>query len=425
MNARTVKSSTDTYEVLRELGRGASGLTSLVRAASTGRFAVLKELHLERVTDWKTLELFQREARLLRSLDHPGIPRYVDAIGEDGGLTALVQTFVDGETLQARIDGGAPLSVLELEHALRGCLDILAYLQERVPPVIHRDIAPRNVMLAGGRAFLIDFGSVKWALAESTSMTSVGTFGYMAPEQILGCAELASDMYGLGMTFVALATRLDPAKFAVDRRTGRVDVRRMLRLPPRLTDVLERMTRPGLDERLTDPREALRLLDAPLEPTLHPVVPRDASGAPATIPRGSVALIAGVAAVILAAGGLILALFFSVSDDDPPVAARPVSPSLPASTSPARPLPAAPLPSPAEAPAPEAPPPVEALGTATISLTSRPEGATVALPGGQVCTAPCKAEVPYGRHSFRFTQGGRTITRDVMVVEDTSLLVAF
>lgn len=421
--SRVVQSSTDSYEVLRELGRGASGCTSLVRVGSTGGLAVLKELHLQHLTDWKVVDLFQREARLLRSLDHPGIPRYVDAIGEEGGVTALVQTFVEGQTAHTLMDGGAPLSRAELEGALRCCLDILAYLRERVPPVVHRDIAPRNVMLAGGRAFLIDFGSVKWALADSTALTSVGTFGYMAPEQILGRAEPASDMYGLGMTFVALATRRDPARFDVDPATGRVDVRRMLRLPARVAGVLERMTAPGLGERLSDPREALALLDGPEVPAT-----RQEPGHPQSRRRAAVVVL-GASGVFLAAGAVVafMAGVASVGPSAPaasPPAVEAVSPAAPVLAPEPRPLPDPSGIDPEPAGGVEVLP-VPVAGTAELTLDSSPQGATVQLPGGGTCTTPCKAAVPYGRHRLRFTHEGRAVVRDLMAVRDTSLLVSF
>src|SRR5690606_31123014 len=147
----------------------------------------LKSLKLDKLDDWKSLELFEREARTLESLAHPGIPRYVDTIiDKDTGVEAVVQTWVDGRTLQQVIEDEGPLDAATLEHWLRQALDILVYLQSRVPPVIHRDINPRNVMVDDQRLYLIDFGAVKYSLAESTSVTSVGTFGYMAPEQILG-----------------------------------------------------------------------------------------------------------------------------------------------------------------------------------------------------------------------------------------------
>lgn len=435
---RVVQSKTGTWEVVRELGRGGMGRTVLVHDRVTGRQAVLKELHLAHLDDWKALEMFRREAALLAALDHPGVPRTLDVIDEGDGTQGLLQTFLDGQTLQQIIDEGGPLSPERFEAALRDCLDILAYLHGRVPPVIHRDITPRNVMLGAQRASIIDFGSVKWALRESTQLTSVGTFGYMAPEQTLGRAEPASDLYALGMTFVALATRRDPSQFEVDPQTGRVDVASMLRLEPRIATVLDRMTRPGLAERLTDAREALRLLDrlAPAQPlarTADSLVAQ--ADAPVAKVRSPLVFFASAALLVLGIGGAVMSSAVSFGPVEEAAPSAPSSPPREATAAP--PAEASPEPTPEDPPEPEPAPVVPsevravteagngAVGTAQVRLDSRPNGATVRLPGNQACQTPCRADVPYGKHTFRFVHGDRTVTRELMVIEDTSLLVSF
>ena len=101
-------------------------------------------------------------------------------------------------------------------------------------------------------------------------MTSVGTFGYMAPEQLLSRPVPASDMFGLGMTMVSLGERRDVSELPVDDATGQVDPAAVLRgLQPRLRRVVFDMTKPGLAERLGDAEGALRRLDAPAETTGH------------------------------------------------------------------------------------------------------------------------------------------------------------
>src|SRR5690606_24119602 len=143
----------------------------------------------------------------LAALEHPGIPRLIDRVIEDGRTAGIVQTYVEGHTIAQQIAEHGPLTAARFEQVLREGLEILAYLHEQVPPVLHRDVNPRNVMLGPDRVHLIDFGAVK--VGGKTDMTAVGTFGYMAPEQILGRAQPASDAYGLGMTLVSLAERRD------------------------------------------------------------------------------------------------------------------------------------------------------------------------------------------------------------------------
>jgi len=420
-----ITSTNDRWEVVRKLGQGGMGHTVLVRSLSDAGLAVLKELHLAKLDDWKALELFQREAAILQALDHPGIPRYLDVIDEGDGVQGLLQSFVEGRSLQQMIDG-APVSAARFEAALRDCLDILAYLQGHSPQVVHRDITPANIMLDAERAYVIDFGSVKWALREGAELTSVGTFGYMAPEQLLGRAEPASDMYGLGMSFVALATGRDPSSFEVDPRTGQVDVRAMLRLPAPITNVLVQMTRPGLGDRLSDPKQALRLLDTAsgADLTAPPARTRNA-----VLRAGIVAgamMVVGVGATVMIGSPSPSQPLPSQPPPPPPVVEQRPEPVAPAVVRPAEPpVVRAPEPAVVRPPAPAVVERERVIGSSTIRFRTQPGGVTVSLPGGLSCVSPCEASVPHGRHSFRFTHAGRTIAREVMVIEDTSLTVSF
>jgi serine/threonine protein kinase len=158
-----------------------------------------------------------------------------------------------------RTRGG--LTAQEVENYLRQALGILMHLHERAPQIIHRDINPSNVMIANGQVYLIDFGAVKVGDGQSTSMTTVGTFGYMAPEQILGRATVQSDLYGLGMTMIAMATGMEPSSMPQNPTTGQVDPTSVLRAPPHLSRALLGMIRPGAAERPASARAAAGLLD--------------------------------------------------------------------------------------------------------------------------------------------------------------------
>ncbi len=254
------------YEVLGALGEGGMGATFVVRAEATGERLAAKVLRMDRVDDWKAVELFEREAKVLAGLDHPRIPKVVDTFRADGGTRlGLVQTLVNGRTLQSHLDEHRSVSAGELVDWLRQGLELLAFLHGRVPPVVHRDVTPRNLLVADGQLWLVDFGAVKTALSgQATVHTAVGTFGYMPPEQIMGQAGPGADMYALGVTFVALAAGLEPGRLPLDGDSGRIDVRRAVGdatgLPGAVVDVLEAMTRPGLGQRLVDAREALARL---------------------------------------------------------------------------------------------------------------------------------------------------------------------
>jgi len=117
-----------------------------------------------------------------------------------------------------------------------------------MPPVIHRDIKPANLIRRpDGRRALVDFGGVRVALRPEGGSTVVGTFGYMAPEQLHGEAKPATDIYGLGATLAALATGIEADK--LPRRGLKVDLIQVMAMSP-LRDLLDRMLEPDPDQRL-------------------------------------------------------------------------------------------------------------------------------------------------------------------------------
>ena len=184
-----------------------------VRVAD-GTPVVIKEMLVSSIGD-KIEQMFRREARVLRQLDHPQIPVHLDHFAVRRGRTRslyMVLEYIEGCTLAAEL---AVHRYTEAE-VLAVCAElslILDYLHSLSPPVIHRDLKPSNVMRRrDGALILIDFGAVRDALADADlgGSTVAGTFGYMAPEQFRGEASAASDLYGLGALAVALLTRREP-----------------------------------------------------------------------------------------------------------------------------------------------------------------------------------------------------------------------
>lgn len=261
-----LQGSAHAYVLERQLGSGGFGVTWLARREGDGLQVALKQLHVQRGADPKSLELFKREINTLRHLDHPRIPDYVDDFMHDG--LVLVQEFVEGQDLSAAVRGEASMDEGQVVNWLAQVLEILVYLHGRTPPIIHRDITPRNIIVKpDGTAYLVDFGAVKLGIAGSMASTSTGTFGYAPMEQFVSQAFPASDLYGLGMTAVAVAAGKAPVDMTFSRM--RVDVRGITRLDPRLTRLLERMTEPDPERRLGDARVALE--------QLRPLVVRAAS----------------------------------------------------------------------------------------------------------------------------------------------------
>lgn len=214
------------YRLEALLGQGAFGSTWRATRVADGRPVCLKELLYHRLTSFEPERMFQREASILRQLSLPGVPRYEDHFAVTSGRTVslyLAQELIEGRTLAQELEGHRYREdeVLALLAELLGILDGLHRLS---PPVVHRDIKPANVIRRaagpeGGRLVLVDFGSVKDAVRDSTAggPTVAGTVGYMAPEQAIGQACPASDLYGAGALAVALLTRRSPAELVDDR----------------------------------------------------------------------------------------------------------------------------------------------------------------------------------------------------------------
>lgn len=273
------------YLVRAQLRSTPSGATYKVERESDGQTFVLKQLAIANLKHWKQFDLFEREVAALKAIEHPFVPGWVDShLDENAGLFISVQTYVEGTTLKEILSSRGGLTAQQVENYLRQALGILMHLHERAPQIIHRDINPSNVMLAGEQVYLIDLGAVKVGGEESTSMTAVGTFGYMAPEQILGRADVKSDLYGLGMTFVTMATGLEPPSLPQNPNTGQIDPSSVLRVPPHLAATLTAMIRPGVAERPPSARVALSSLDQPQQSAAAPYGAPAAYGQPQNLP---------------------------------------------------------------------------------------------------------------------------------------------
>ncbi|MCY1053584.1 serine/threonine-protein kinase [Nannocystis sp. SCPEA4] len=270
------------YQIMEPLGAGAQGRTFRAIDRETGAAVAVKVLHLRSLGgDWKPFDLFERECQALESLSHPGIPRYIDRFtSETSGDFFLVMELVEGTPLSQRL--GRPGDPAELLRWLTATLDILEYLHGRQPPVIHRDLKPSNLMLRpDGRLCLIDFGGVRLALRPDGGSTMIGTFGYMAPEQLHGEATPATDIYALGATIAALAAGV-PAD-QLPRKGLQIDLERSV-APGRLRDVLSAMLEPDPTRRLASAAAVRAALGASARPPPRPQPepPRRAVPAPSS-----------------------------------------------------------------------------------------------------------------------------------------------
>jgi len=210
MNSTPSKLRGDRYAIIRLLGEGGQAATFEAVDKKEGKPVAVKRFRVRGAKSWKEVELAEREARVLASLSHPGLPRYIDHFEENGELY-LVTEKIDGESLAAIQHRGATLAEDDVVRFLRDASAILDYLHGRAPPVVHRDVKPSNVLRRPDGSFvLIDFGAVRDKMKPEGGSTVVGTFGFMAPEQFQGRAMPASDVYAVGATALSMLTGLQP-----------------------------------------------------------------------------------------------------------------------------------------------------------------------------------------------------------------------
>ncbi|MEO8393227.1 MAG: protein kinase [Chloroflexota bacterium] len=190
------------YEIVEEIGVG--GMSRVYRAyqPSLSRFVAVKIIHRAIATDQRAVERFQREARLIGSLQHPHLlPIYAfDGLNDP---PYIAMPYVEGGTLKDVLDKSGVLPIPDTLFILRQVASALDYAHRQ--GVIHRDIKPSNIMIDGdGNVFLMDFGIARLtAGGEGITQTgmSVGTPEYVAPEQAMGAENVDSraDIYSLGI----------------------------------------------------------------------------------------------------------------------------------------------------------------------------------------------------------------------------------
>jgi eukaryotic-like serine/threonine-protein kinase len=209
------------YEIVSPLGAGGMGQVYKARDRRLDRTVAIKILPQSLAIDAEFRQRFDREARVIAQLDHPHIGALYD-VGEERGTSYLVMQFLEGETLADRLHRGP----LPIEEAIRYAIQVASALAvAHRAGIVHRDLKPGNVMLTSSGAKLLDFGLAKTTSpVESTIATQatvppqlttqgaiMGTFQYMAPEQIEGGnADSRSDVWGYGCVLYEMLTGTQP-----------------------------------------------------------------------------------------------------------------------------------------------------------------------------------------------------------------------
>ena len=243
------------YEILSILGKGGMGEVYRARDKKLAREVALKVLPDELSSDPDRLSRFEREARLLASLNHPHIVT-IFSVEEAGGTRFFTMELVDGETLESHLDSG-PLS---LEDFFACALPIAeAVSAAHRQGVIHRDLKPANVMLhRGGWVKVLDFGLAKGDYSADASPSSqdptealtaagavVGTVPYMSPEQLRGQQlKKTTDVFSLGTVLYEMVAGTRPFEAASQADL----VSRILRDDPMPASSVRGDLSPGFDK---------------------------------------------------------------------------------------------------------------------------------------------------------------------------------
>lgn len=259
------------YQLERQLGQNVGRDTWLAKdLQKENELVVVKLLAFGGNVQWEALKLFEREANVLKQLDHPCIPKYRDYFSIDDRTLwfGLVQEYIQGDSLREYIAKGYKFTESQVKQIAIAILEILIYLHELNPQVLHRDIKPSNLVLAvkeGGakNIYLVDFGAVQdKASAEGKSFTVVGTYGYAPMEQYGGRAVAASDLYGLGATMIHLLTGISPADLPQDDE-AKIMFSDRTSASSHLVQWIQKLVEPTVKKRYASARDALKALKEP------------------------------------------------------------------------------------------------------------------------------------------------------------------
>ena len=198
------------YQILDELGSGGMGRVWRVRNVITDRIEAMKVLLPDLAGRQELAARFQREIKLMASLNHPNIASLRTAFTADNQLY-MVMEYVEGKTMADKLEHGA-IPVPDALNYIGQVLSAVSYAHQQ--KIIHRDIKPANMMLTPqGVIKLMDFGIARGGEDRSLTMTgtTMGSLSYMSPEQVKGEAtDARSDLYSVGVSLYEMVTGQRP-----------------------------------------------------------------------------------------------------------------------------------------------------------------------------------------------------------------------
>jgi eukaryotic-like serine/threonine-protein kinase len=250
------------YQVVKALNMAENTLM----AWRSGHTVVLKTLRPEALENRTVVQQFEAQARLLCQLEHPGMPKFFEAFGQDD-QPYLVSELVHGPNLRDWVSQHGPLSQYQVVQWGMELGRLLEYLHGCVPPYLHLHVRPSNLIRprvphGSGQVVLVGFGAVN----KSSDPPQSGKLpiGYIAPEQQAGEAIPQSDLYALGTTLVYLLTGQEPdAFYRLGDHEQCFDLKGVSGINADMTILIQKLTHPDPNQRFESASsvvEALQVL---------------------------------------------------------------------------------------------------------------------------------------------------------------------
>lgn len=232
------------FQLIKELGRGATGTVFLAEQTNLGRECALKVLAPELVRDQSFLDRFQREGKIAASLRHKNIVCIFDLVKAEP-YYALAMDYINGQELKTFLEAEKKLPQKVALDIITNVLDALDYAHNK--GIVHRDVKPANILIEpDGQVFLADFSIARLAGAEKLTKTGmvIGTPEYMAPEQFDGKeVDARADVYATSLILYEMLSGINP--FCGDT-LAEVIKKQVLVEPPSLGSLVD--VSPGLVE---------------------------------------------------------------------------------------------------------------------------------------------------------------------------------
>ncbi|MDQ6802719.1 MAG: protein kinase [Acidobacteriota bacterium] len=308
------------YEIVAAVGAGGMGEVYRARDTRLDRTVAIKILPREFAANPASRLRFEREAKVISSLNHPHICALYD-VGSYDSSQYLVMEFIDGESLADRLTKGS----LPIDQALRIGIDIASALDRaHRQGIVHRDLKPGNIMLTRSGAKLLDFGLAHTETPGSADGSTVarpltdqgailGTFQYMAPEQVEGLpADARTDIFALGAVLYEAAT----GARAFEGKSKASLIASILDHEPAPISVVRPLAPPSLDRVVRaclrkDPAERIQTAhDLMLDLTWLRESASSGEGIAGTIPRRRGRWLAAIPIALLAATSILFATLY-------------------------------------------------------------------------------------------------------------------